>query len=434
MLRRTEAALSFPKLIIGQSFDRSLTEQRQKAFAYQLVMGTLRHRGTLDWALGKLCDASLDELTTWIRNILRMGLFQILYLDRVPKSAAVDESVKLAKKYGHSGTAGLVNAVLRNAKREELLTSIESLDEDSAENISTKYSHPSWLVELLVKERGRKAAIQILKSNNAVPPLTARANTLLTTREALLKKLEKEGVRARPLAHTEEAVELEGVASPSTLNAHKSGLLYFQDTSSMLAAHSLGVEPGHDVLDVCGGPGGKATHIAALMENRGKIHALDVHDHRVALIEENASRLGVKIIEAHKQDATAGLAAKYGTMDRVIVDAPCSGLGVIRRRLDLKWRLQPDRIGELARLQSEILERAAECVRPGGILLYCTCTLAQRENSGAIEEFLGRHAEFGNYPKFPETLIKYVTEEGFVQIFPGDENMDGFFIARLKRL
>ena len=142
----------------------------------------------------------------------------------------------------------------------------------------------------------------------------------------------------------------------------------------------------------------------------------------------------MKIIEAHKQDATAGLAAKYGTMDRVIVDAPCSGLGVIRRRLDLKWRLQPDRIGELARLQSEILERAAECVRPGGILLYCTCTLAQRENSGAIEEFLGRHAEFGNYPKFPETLIKYVTEEGFVQIFPGDENMDGFFIARLKRL
>jgi 16S rRNA (cytosine967-C5)-methyltransferase len=432
-LRRTETALSFPKLLFGQPVELTIEQERDRAFIYQIVMGTLRHRGALDWALEKLRGAPLDELTPWIRNILRMGLYQILYLDRVPKSAAVDESVKLAKKYGHRGTAGLVNAVLRNAQREALLNSVASLGEQSPDDISVKYSHPVWMVELLIEEFGRDAAIEILKNNNLVPPLTARANMLLTTREALVEKLKEEGVRADPLPYPDEAVALEGVSSPQALEAHRSGLLYFQDPSSMLAAHCLEVEPGMQALDVCAAPGGKATHLAALMENKGKIHALDVHEHRVALIEENARRMGASIIEARRVDADVELAAQFGSMDRVIVDVPCSGLGVVRRRLDLKWRLQPDRIEKLARLQSDILERAAECVRPGGLLLYCTCTLTRRENSGVVTDFLSRRTDFKPYPAHSARLKKYSTEDGFIQILPGDDNMDGFFIARLKR-
>lgn len=433
-LRRTETTLSFPKLIIGRSEATTLLEKRQKAFTYELVMGTLRRRGTLDRSLEDLCETPLAKLTPWIRNILRMGMYQILYLDGVPKSAAVDESVKLAKKYGHSGTAGLVNAVLRNASRDRLAELLDSLDDENPADLAVKYSHPEWVVELLIEEWGRDRAIAIMEGNNAVPPLAARVNTLRTTRDALLEKLEQEGIRAAPLPQTTEAVRLEGVTSPARLRAHKEGELYFQDPGSMLAAHCLGARPGDRVLDVCAGPGGKATHLAALMENEGQIFALDLHEHRIALIEENASRLGAKIIEAKRGDATHDLAGEYGEMDGVIVDAPCSGLGVIRRRVDLKWRLKPERIDELARLQSRILENAAACVRPGGMLLYCTCTITRRENSGIVEAFLRAHTDFERDTAFPEILEKYATDAGFVQIMPGDEDMDGFFIARLRRL
>ncbi|RJP64702.1 MAG: 16S rRNA (cytosine(967)-C(5))-methyltransferase RsmB [Candidatus Abyssobacteria bacterium SURF_17] len=434
ILRRTETSLSFPKLLLECPDERTDEAVRDRAFTYQLVMGTLRHRGTIDWALGRLYDHSLDDLTPWIRNILRMGLFQILFLDRVPQSAAVDESVKLAKKYGHAGTAGLVNAVLRNAKREALLTDIDSLAEDCVENIAAKYSHPQWLVELLLDDFSKETVIRILKNNNAAPPLTARVNTLKTTREELLKELEREGVRAVPVPSSDEAIELLSGANPAALPAHKRGLFYLQDVSSMLAARCLEPKPGHKVLDVCAGPGGKTAHIAALMENRGRLFALDVHGHRIALINENAKRLGITIIEARKQDATGNLAADYGGMDRVIADVPCSGLGVIRRRIDLKWRLRPQRIDSLTGLQANLLERAAECVGEGGILLYCTCTVTRRENADVVAAFLKRHPEFVPSPEWPPQLRRYAGSEGFVQILPGDENMDGFFIARLRRL
>ena len=434
ILRRTETALSFPKLLYGYSVEGSPSLKRERAFTYQLVMGTLRHRGTLDWALQRICTTPPDELPSWIRNILRMGLFQILFLDRVPKSAAVDESVKLAKKYGHRGTAGLVNATLRNAKKEDLLHSIRSLEEHHIPEISAKHSHPPWLVELLAEEWGKETAIEMMRRNNEIPPLIARVNTILASRETVMQELENEGIRAEPLPHTDEAIELFSAPSPETIGAHKRGLLYFQDGSSMLAAHCLGAEPGQNVLDVCAGPGGKATHIAALMNDTGKIRALDVHDHRITLIEENARRLGVSIIETRKEDATTSIADRYGKMDRVIADVPCSGLGVIRRRVDLKWRLRPERIEELVRLQSDILERAAECVRPGGILLYCTCTVIHGENAGVVKNFLSRHRNFKASAKLTRQVEKHVTGDGFVQIMPGDENMDGFFVARLERL
>ncbi len=434
ILRRTEKALSFPNLLFEYTEEKAASSERGRAFAYQLVMGTLRWRGTIDWALRGLCDSPLDDLTSWIRNILRMGLYQILFLDRVPKSAAVDESVKLAKKYGHAGTAGLVNAVLRNAKKEALLRSIQSLGEDSVPDIAAKYSHPEWMVELLQKDWGREAAIEIMKHNNAIPPLTARVNTLRTTRETLLQELREQGIRAEPLPHTDEAIRFLSVSDPWKLQAHRRGLFYIQDASSMLAAHCLAAEPGQKVLDVCAGPGGKATHLAALMQNEGTIYALDIHEHRLSLIKQNARRLGVDIIEAQKQDATAGLASHFGGMDRVIADVPCSGLGVIRRRIDLKWRLKPEQIDELARLQTKILESAAECVRPGGILLYCTCTVTHRENEEVVEGFLRRHREFRPNSEWPKAIEGRVANGAFVQIRPGNENMDGFFIARLERL
>jgi 16S rRNA (cytosine967-C5)-methyltransferase len=433
-LRRTETSLSFPKLLIGQSEAFSLMQKRQKAFTYELVMGTLRHRGTLDWALERLCTTPLDDLTPWIRNILRMGLYQILYLDGVPKSAAVDESVKLARKYGHSGTAGLVNAVLRNAQRDELLAEIDALGDETTAALAIRYSHPEWLIEMLTEDHGLDAALAIMQGNNAIPPLTARTNTLKITRDALLQKLADDGVTARPLPQFEEAIELQGVSSPTRLEAHNAGFVYFQDPSSMTAAHCLGAQPGDSVLDVCAGPGGKAVHLAALMKNKGRVFALDVHEHRVGLIEENARRLGGKIVEARTFDATTALVEDYRGMDGVLVDAPCSGIGVIRRRVDAKWRLKPGQIDELGRLQSTILARAAECVRPDGTLVYCTCTVTRRENAEVVLDFLERHPDFKLDAEFPGILEKYVTNDGFVQILPGNDRMDGFFIARLRRL
>ena len=432
-LRRVETSLSFPKFIIDGLSERDPLPGRQKAFTYQLVMGTLRQRETLDWMLHGLCNAPIDTFTPWIRNILRMGLFQILYLDRVPKSAAVDESVKLAKKYGHSGTAGLVNAVLRNAKRESLLHSVEILDETDAHNIAVKYSHPEWLVELLVGDWGHAKAVEIARHNNEIPPLMARANTVRVTREELVQQLKSEGISASPFPQAGEALELHSVPSPSSIQAYKRGLLYYQDASSMLAVHCLDVEPGLNILDVCAGPGGKATHIAALMRNSGTVHALDVHDHRIKLIEDNAKRLGVAIIKTRKQDASDCLVKQYEGMDRVLVDVPCSGIGVVRRRIDLKWRLKPGQIEELARLQSKILDNAAECVRRGGILLYSTCTVVHKENFQVVKSFLNNHPGFVIDSELPPQFRKYMTKEGLVQIMPGSENMDGFFIARFRR-
>ncbi|MBI5116494.1 16S rRNA (cytosine(967)-C(5))-methyltransferase RsmB [Candidatus Poribacteria bacterium] len=434
ILRRTEAALSFPKLLLEYQLEETEFSRRDRAFTYQLAIGTLRHRGTIDWALQRLFDSPLEELTPWIRNILRMGMFQILFLDRVPKSAAVDESVKLAKKYGHKGTAGLVNAVLRNAHKEAILDSLGALDEHSITNLSIKYSHPGWLVELLSEEWGRETAIEIMKQNNAIPPLTARVNINRATREQVLQRLESEGVGAVTFPYTEEGIRLHSISALQTLQVWKDGLLYMQDASSMLAVHCLDAHPGQKALDVCAGPGGKTTHIAALMHNEGKVYALDIHDHKIALIEENARRLGITIIEARKEDATVPLAPRYGGMDRVIADVPCSGLGVIRRRPDLKWRLRPEQIEGLARLQSEILENAAQCVRPGGTLIYCTCTITRKENAGVVEDFLGRHPEFEASAEFPGQLRKYVRDGRFAQILPGDENMDGFFIAKMRRV
>ncbi|MBI4832303.1 MAG: 16S rRNA (cytosine(967)-C(5))-methyltransferase RsmB [Candidatus Lindowbacteria bacterium] len=437
ILRRTEATLSFPKLLLEYPVEETPSSRRDRAFTYQLAIGTLRHRGAIDWALQKICHTPMDEMTIWIRNILRMGMYQVLFLDRVPKSAVVNESVELAKKYGHMGTAGLVNAVLRNADKGTILREINGLGEEQVCDISAKYSHPAWLVELLLKDWGRETTIEILKRNNTIPPLTARVNTLRAARGQVLQELEREGVRATPLKHVDEGVELISVSAPVALRAHRQGLLYLQDASSMLAAHCLGAKPGEKVLDVCAGPGGKTTHIAALMNNEGAVYALDIHDHRITLIERNARKLGVTIIKARREDATAPLAPRYGGMDRVMVDVPCSGLGVIRRRVDLKWRLRFEQIEGLARLQSEILESAAECVRPGGILVYCTCTITRRENADVIESFLRRHPEFNISAEFPaqlEKYVRYVRDDAYVQMLPGDGNMDGFFIARLKRL
>jgi 16S rRNA (cytosine967-C5)-methyltransferase len=327
-----------------------------------------------------------------------------------------------------------VNAVLRNSKREEFLNSVESLDDNCLSDIPMKYSHPAWMVELLVEDWGRETAIEILRRNNDIPPLVARVNTLRTTRDMLVRQLDADGIMAAPLPQTGEAVKIHSAqAPPSDIQAHKDGLLYFQDAASMLAVQCLDARPGQEIIDVCAGPGGKATHIAALMENKGKILALDIHDHKVGLVQDNAQRLGVSIIETRKEDATAGLEAYHGKMDRVLADVPCSGIGVIRRRLDLKWRLVPERIDECASIQARILESAAECVRTGGILLYCTCTVTQKENSGTVQDFIRRHPEFKIDPELPPHLEKYRTKQGFVQIMPGSEDMDGFFIARLRR-
>ncbi len=434
ILRRTEKYFSFPKLLLDQTVATSPSLERERAFVYQLVAGTLRYRGTIDWALERLSATSLDNFTAWIRNILRLGLFQILFLDKVPKSAAVDESVKLAKKYGHAGTAGLVNAVLRNARKQAIFEALSKLDTETIPNMAVKYSHPPWLVELLVQEWGKEHAIEIMAQNNLIPPLTARVNTLRTSREMLLERLYNEGASARPLDHTDEGIEFQNVSAPWKLESHKEGLFYLQDASSMLAVHCLEAMPGQQILDVCAGPGGKATHLAALMNNTGKIYALDIHDHKLALIQENTRRLGVAIIEARKEDATACIAEIYPDMDRVIVDAPCSGLGVTRRRIDLKWRLRAGQIEELSRLQAQILHQAAKCVRASGILLYCTCTITKRENDAVVRRFLHDHDDFRQDTTVPYRLKRYLTDEGFIRIMPGDENMDGFFIARLKRI
>ncbi len=437
-LRDIDVKEAYANLALDAHLSRSRLEGRDRGLATELVYGVTRRRATLDWAIGQVATRPLDKMDPWVRNILREAVYQILYMDRIPDSAAVDEAVELAKRYGHAGVAKFVNGVLRNLIRRREALVWPDPAEDPVGALAVTHSHPEWLVREWTGRYGTEEATRLLEAANRVPPLTIRVNKLKATREQVAEALAAEGVQTEPTAHSPQGLIVRGLTSATSLEqlkAMKEGLFTVQDESSMLVGPALAPEPGWLVIDVAAAPGGKATHLAELMQNQGKVLAVDIHPHKIDLIEENARRLATTIVEGLCLDAREIGKHMPGRADAVLCDVPCSGLGTLARRPDARWRKAPEDIDALAQVQRAILESAAAAVKPGGVLVYSTCTIHPKENQEMVEGFLADHPEFAFEELEPYLPPSLAGEDrgGWIQLLPHIHGTDGFFIARMRK-
>ncbi|MGD8190105.1 16S rRNA (cytosine(967)-C(5))-methyltransferase RsmB [Brevibacillus ginsengisoli] len=401
----------------------------------ELVYGTIQRRYTLDTVISRFVKGGAAKLQPWVLNLLRLSLYQVRYLDRVPERAAVHEAVEIAKQRGHQGIASMVNGVLRSVIRQPDTWDTPPQG-NKVERLSFEESHPAWLVKRWIKLYGEEVTRAICAANNRPPHASVRVNRLKIAQDELLQKLREQYPEADFSQVSPDGLILGGHAAGTSW--FQEGYLSIQDESSMLVGPALNAKPGMRVLDACAAPGGKTTHIAELMQNQGEIIACDVHPHKRDLIEQNASRLGIDIIKTLVADAADLPEQDLGQFDRILLDAPCTGFGVIRRKPDIKWNKQPEDIKEIAQVQLSLLSQVSKLLKPGGLMVYSTCTIDPKENQDMIIRFCEEHPEFELdttlKADLPERIREQMTEtHGFVQILPHHFDSDGFFISRIRR-
>lgn len=435
-LIRIEQDGAYSNLAVGRLLEAHSLSRKDAALMTELVYGTIQRKNTLDFYVSRFVADSARRLEPWVAHLLRLSFYQLVYLDRIPPHAAVNEAAAIAKKRGHKGIAGLVNAVLRRALREpERLKLPERLP--PAAQIALAHSHPEWLVARWMRQFGEETARRICEANNAPPQPAIRVNPLRASRDALLERLRRDGIAARPSAIAPAGIVLGDGGPPAAHPGFAEGLFSIQDESSMLAAELLAPEPGMTVLDCCAAPGGKTAHIAEKMENRGIVIANDLHPRKIRLIEQQLERLGITCVRTETGDA-AMLPGRFApaSFDRILLDAPCSGFGVIRRKPDLKWRKREADIAAIAALQAKLLDAAAGLLKPGGLLVYSTCTLEREENEEQVAAFLARHPDFapdeGAAERLPALRASF-GGPGMLRLFPHDFGSDGFFFAALRK-
>ena len=413
--------------ILKEYIARDRLDSRDAALAARLCYGVLQNRNRLDFYLKQLLTGKLKDLHPVVHDILHIGLYQIYLMDRIPDNAAVSESVDLAKKYCKKQrfAPGLVNGVLRSAvKTKGTLKEPASLED--------KYSHPWELIRLLRDYVGTDRIEKMLEADNGIPEITAQVNTLKITTNALIARLESEGVSAMPHPWMPDCLVLSGTGDLERLPAFAEGLFYIQDPAAKLSVLCAGLpQSGTRVLDCCAAPGGKSFAAAMAMGGRGEIISCDVHDHKVGLIQKGAQRLGLENLQARKQDAAENVPDWNGAMDAVIADVPCSGYGIIRKKPDIRWK-NPQDMKQLPQLQLQILTNQSRYLKPGGTLIYSTCTLVRQENEGVVEAFLAAHPDFYTEPLSLPTVFPE-NKTGMLTLVTGEYDTDGFFICRLRR-
>lgn len=425
ILMDIENEQAFSNLLLHKTIELYDLPQKDRALLTELTYGTLQQQMTLDYYLAPFIRGKLQP---WVRQLLRLSVYQIVYLSKIPEHAVVNEAVKIANKRGHKGVSSMVNGILRSILRE----GVPSLDEieNPVTRLSIETSHPEWLINRWIEQYGTEEATAIAVINNLPPVTTARINSTKTNRGEVIGLLKKEGVLASPGNLTEGSIQVESGNLAST-EAYKQGLLTVQDESSMLPALALQAEAGMKVLDMCAAPGGKTTHIAERMKDDGEVQAHDLHPHKLRLIEQNAKRLGLTSIQTHSGDSRELLSTyEPRSFDRVLVDAPCSGLGVIRRKPEIKYKKTLQDIENLASIQKDLLQVASQLVKKGGRLVYSTCTIDKTENQEIVEWFLNEQADF---ELVPLDIIGDKTDRDFVQVLPHQYESDGFFVAALQR-
>ena len=404
---------------------RDRLDRREAALASYLCYGVIQNRMLLDHYLKQLLTGKLRDLHPVVRDILHLGLYQLKKMDKIPDSAAVNESVSLTKKYcpKQRNAAGLVNGVLRNALRTELT---------EPKGWAELYSHPQNLIDLLKPYVGGKRMEKMLIANNSIAPTVIQVNTLKITKDSLAQKLQEEGVEAKSHSWMEDCLVLSSTGALEELESFKQGLFYVQDSAAKLSVLCAELKGDQRVLDSCAAPGGKSFAAAIAMEGKGSITSCDIHEHKLELIGKSAQRLGFDHITPCLQDGAAFREEWVDAMDAVIADVPCSGYGIIRKKPDIRYK-DPKTMAELPQLQLAILRNQARYVKPGGVLLYSTCTLVQAENEGVVEAFLAENPDYKLEPlPLPDVFPK--NETGMLLLVPGEYDTDGFFISHLRRI
>ena len=427
----TEGAYAEPLLNTALS-GKTLASPSDRGLLTELVYGTLRMQGRLDWIIGQLYRGEMTALDTAVKNILRTGLYQLFFTDRIPPFAAVNEAVGIARAVSPAAT-GLVNAVLRNALRKREAIAWPDMAKEPEKAIAVLHSHPPWLVRRLLAQFTAEETIEICRANNVIPPLALRVNTLKASHGQALEALAKEGIAAGPAPFSADGVIVTSPAAGLRETVpYREGLLRIQDEASQLIARLVAPQPGERILDLCAGAGGKTLHLAALMENRGSITAVDLHSARLRMLREEVERLGVTIVETRTGDAAEPAESFSGVFDRVLLDAPCSGLGTLRRNPEIRWRITPQDLNKCMQNQKRLIASAAGCVRPGGRLVYSVCAVTPEENEIVIGDFLRNRADFTRIPpkEIPPALID---AQGFFRTYPHLQGVDGFFGALLVR-
>lgn len=434
ILQRVEDG-AFADALLGHRLSGGKLEPRDAGLVTRLVYSTLTWQTYLDHLLAPFSRRPLTQVDPPIRSLLRMAMAQMCVLTRVPSFAAVDTAVELAKSHGR-GAAGFVNAVLRKAAGKWQSVPLPPTDDRPA-FLSVRWSHPRWLVERWLEIYGDSETEALLQANNEPAPTVVRANRLRCDPRELLIELRALGLEVEPCRYAPLGLRLDHAPGLDRLPAYRDGVFSLQGEASQLVAHILAARPGEKVLDVCAAPGGKSLHSAELMDDRGSVVARDIHARGVARIRKEAERLKLTIVKAEIADAVRWSAhAAVEPFDRVLVDAPCSGLGTLRAHPELKWKRRPDDSGGLAALQLRILDGAAAEVGPGGVLVYSTCTILPEENEEVTARFLATHPQFilsNPIADLPEPMRALIGEDGALRTLPHRHGLDGFYAVRLMR-
>ena len=409
--------------------NRNKLKDRDIGFISEIVYGVTSWKLTIDEIIKQYSNIKLKKISPWILNILRMGIYQIVFLDKVPKSAAVNESVNLANRYGHKGSRNFVNAILRKVDKKDYEAFFEI--ENPIERLSKTTSMPVWIINELLKEKNIEEVEQICKASNIRPKVTIRINTLKNNKEELENLLRKRNITAKE-GRFEDFLVLEKAKNIEKLDLFKQGYFTIQDEGAGLIAKVLNPKAGEWILDACSSPGGKTTYMAELMKNKGEIIAWDLHPHRVKLVEENAKRLGIDMITVQCQDATIYKEEYKEKFDKILLDVPCLGMGVLKRKPDIKWKRKKEDMTDIIKIQESILETCSKYLKPQGQIVYSTCSIIREENDCIIEKFLQKNKNFecaeieGLEIEKSEKVIKKI------QLYQNNET-DGFFICKLQK-
>lgn len=435
ILNKVSASQDFASPLINDCLDKNdLSGTPDGRLLTHLVYGVLRFRGHLDWILTKFYRGNFEKMDEGIKNVLRVSLYQLKFSDRLPDFAVVNEAVKIAKILKPDKSA-LVNAVLRNYLRRGQEILFPSEGKNIAEYIATFHSHPLWLVKKWIKLFGPEETKSLCSADNELPPLTLRVNALKISRNEIKQKLIAAGFAPEVTQYSPDGIILNTSANPiQKTDFFEAGFLRIQDEAAQLISYLINPDNAESILDACAGTGGKATHLAAILKNKGRIVAVDRNTERIAELKQEATRLGINIIEAQTGDLSADLPESFkGKFDCVLVDAPCTGTGTLRRNPEIKWRATENDLRNFAAAQKIILQNASAAVKKDGHLIYCTCSLLPEENEIIVDDFLKHNANFSTCPPPSSTNKQLVNSRGFFRSYPHKHNMDGFFGVVLKR-
>jgi 16S rRNA (cytosine967-C5)-methyltransferase len=431
ILNRIERTDAYLDKLLDHEMKNSELNGPDKALLYEIVHGVTRWMGRLDWILNGFYKGQFSKAIPNLKNGLRVALYQILFLDRIPDHAAVNEAVEFVKKLQGQKSADLTNAILRNIIRSKSAIRYPDPNEDLIGYLSAYYSHPSWMVKRYVERFGAEETEKLLIANNEKPYLTLRINAIKTTESEFKSLVDSVNLKYKPGKFLNEFVQLQNLTNITAWDYYSKGYFNIQDESAGLACRLLGVEPGMRVLDICAAPGGKTAYLASLMNNVGEIVALDKYEARLKLLKANNVRLGLTCVTTVESDA---LDYNSEPFDRVLADVPCSGTGTLSKKPDIKWKRDIFDLKKMTASQIKLLEKAASLVKPGGAVVYSTCSIEPEENFEIVKQFLNKHPNFKLESAKEKFNDEVIDENGCIQTLPQRHQMDGAFAAKLVRI